>query len=516
MSTRAQTPTQPHARPQTPAEPGPQDVVRRGVLRLVPDPTRVLALPFLPGQEMAAGGISRAEAVLQRVVALPSVVVAQTLEQTLLDFGPRHPDLRATLREHFALVAHRVPDEVTLSSVHEDLIGAYVTQEYAVEGAAVCNPSVVADPDQSGVAPGELRMILSVRGIGEGHVSSIGFRLATLHADGEVTLDPPSRTIGRGRTSAVAMPVGTLSRALTQQGDLQAAQSVLAALPHHFTPQDLEQVLASSELDNQGRRRDGLIDRIRRIAASHYRLVFPDELPLSGRVLYPASPAEARGMEDARFTTFTGPDGTVTHYATYTAYDGASIAPQLIRTDDFRTFLVRPQTGKAATNKGMALFPRLIGGRYWALSRWDRENVSVASSADALHWDDVVAVQKPARSWDLVQLGACASPVETADGWLVITHGVGPMRSYALGALLLDLDDPRRVLAVLDEPLMRPEPDERDGYVPNVVYSCGALVHGERLVLPYGCSDASIRFASVDLAGLLARLQATAAGSVSG
>ncbi|MDQ2758233.1 MAG: glycoside hydrolase family 130 protein [Actinomycetota bacterium] len=492
--------------PQLPRTP---QLVRRGVLRLTPDPTRVLALPFLPGQEMAAGGISRAEAVLRRVVALPPVVVAQTLERTLVGFGPRHPDLRATLREHFALVAHRVPDGVTLSSVHEDLIGAYVTQEYAVEGAAVCNPSVIADPDQSGAGPGELRMILSVRGIGEGHLSTIGFRRCTLHADGEVTLDQPSATIGRGRTSALAMSLTALRRALSGQGDVLAAETVLAVLPAHFTPQDLEQALASSELDNQGRQRDGLIDRIRRIAASHYRLVFPDELPLSGRVLYPASPSEARGMEDARFTTFTGPDGTVTHYATYTAYDGVSIAPQLIRTDDFRTFLVRPQTGRAATNKGMALFPRLVGGRYWALSRWDRENLSVTSSDDAQHWDDVVAVQHPALAWDLVQLGACASPVETPHGWLVVTHGVGPMRSYSLGAVLLDLDDPRRVLAVLDEPLMSTEPDERDGYVPNVVYSCGALVHDGRLVLPYGCSDASIRFAAVDLAGLMGRLLAS-------
>jgi predicted GH43/DUF377 family glycosyl hydrolase len=482
-------------------------LVRRGSLHLRADPSRVLARPFLPGQEMLTEGISRADAVVRRVVALSEDEVTRALAATLSSFSDRHPDLLATFREHFALVAHRIPRGASISLDRADLIGAFCTQEYAIEGAAICNPSIVADPSQEDLAPGELRFIMSLRGIGEGHLSTIGFRRGILGPDDRVSLEPATRGIDTGASTPSTMSLHALRQALGTLGDADAAESVLSLLPDEFTPDDLENALALSERDTLSRSRtDGLIDRIRRLVSSNYRVVFPDDLDLSARVLHPVSPAESRGMEDARFTGFVGPDGAVTHYATYTAYDGSSIAPHLIQTDDFRTFSVRQQTGKPATNKGMALFPRLIDGRFRAISRWDRENISVASSADALHWEDPVVVQRPRHAWDLVQLGSCASPLETADGWLIITHGVGPVRTYALGAILLDLDDPTRVLGILDEPLMTVEPLDRDGYVPNVVYSCGALLHGSTVVLPYGCNDASIRFAFVDLPGLLARL----------
>ncbi len=486
------------------------ELVRRGTLYLRPDPSRVLARPFLPGQEMLTQGISRADAVVRRVAALTEDEVAVALAATLTSFSDRHPDLLATFREHFALVSHRIPRGASISIARADLIGAFFTQEYAIEGAAICNPSIVADPSQQDVAPGDLRFIMSVRGIGEGHLSTIGFRRGILGPDDQVSLEAATTGINTGESTPSTMSLHSLRQALGTLGDAGAAESVLSLLPDEFTPGDLEDALALSERDTLSRSRtDGLIDRIRRVVASNYRVTFPDDLDLSQRVLHPVSPAESRGMEDARFTVFVGPSGAVTHYATYTAYDGSTIAPHLIQTDDFRTFSMRQQTGKPAANKGMALFPRLIDGRYRAISRWDRENISVAGSADALHWEHPVIVQRPRHVWDLVQLGPCASPLETPDGWLVITHGVGPMRTYGLGAILLDLDDPTWVLGILNEPLMIIEPLERDGYVPNVAYSCGALIHGSTVVLPYGCNDASISFAFVDLPGLLERLKAS-------
>ena len=482
------------------------DLVRLGSLHLHADPARVLARPFLPGQEMLTQGISRADAVVRRVAALTEDEVAVALAAALASFSDRHHDLLAVFREHFALVSHRIPRGASISPTRADLIGAFCTQEYAIEGAAICNPSIVADPSQKGVAPGDLRFIMSLRGIGEDHLSTIGFRRGTLGPDDQVSLEPATAVIGAGESASSPMSLHALRQALTL-GDASAAESVLSMLPDEFTPDDLEEALALSERDTLSRSRtNGLIDRIRRVVASNYQVTFPADRDLSARVLHPVSPAESRGMEDARFTGFVGPDGALTHYATYTAYDGSTIAPHLIQTDDFRTFSIRQQTGSAATNKGMALFPRLIGGRYRAISRWDRENISVASSTDALHWDTPVVVQRPRHAWDLIQLGTCASPLETPDGWLVITHGVGPVRTYTLGAILLDLNDPTRVVGVLDEPLMTVEPQDRHDYVPNVVHSCGALIHGSTVVLPYGCNDASIRFAFIDLPGLLRRL----------
>lgn len=482
-------------------------LVRHSPLHLRPDPARVLARLFLPGQEMATHGISRAEAVVLRVVALAPEEVTAALTQTMHLFADRHPHLERTLRDHFAHVAHRVPSDVTLSQERADLIGAYFTQELAIEGAALFNPSIVADPSQEGVPEGSLRFVMSVRAVGEGHLSTIGFRTGVVGPGDEVSVDPATGVLDAGMSSPLTMSLLALRRALATHGDARAAESVLSLLPDEFGPADLEDALVLSEREANGRRgSEHFLERVRELAASDYQLRFPADVPLSNRVMHPTSPAEANGMEDARFVTFTRPDGSVTHFATYTAYDGEDIAPHLIQTDDFRTFWVRQQTGEAATNKGMALFPRLVAGRYWAISRWDRENLSVARSDDALHWEGAATVQRPRHAWDLVQLGACASPVETPAGWLVITHGVGPMRTYALGAMLLDLDDPTRVLAVLDEPLMTVDPPDREGYVPNVVYTCGVLVHGPTVVMPYGCSDATIRFAFVDLAGLLARL----------
>ena len=484
-----------------------RQLVRRGDLVLRPDDRRVLALPFLPGQELPQHGISRAEAVIERLSGMSDEDVSRTLAATLEAFSERHHDLRAIFREHFGLIAHRLPDSSRVSQERSELMGAYLTQEFAIEAAALFNPSIVEHPDQDGVGPGAVRFIMSVRAVGEGHLSSIEFRTGILTADGGVELDEPGTRLTTGRATPIQMSTDFLREALDEGGDAFTAESVLRQLPARFTPDQLESVLASIEQDRNGwNRHDGLIERIRRVAASCYELTFPPGRDLSECVIRPSSAAESHGLEDARFVRFVAEDGSVTYYATYTAYDGSAIAPHLLRTDDFTSFSIRQQIGPAAKNKGMALFPRHIRGQFWSLSRWDRESISVASSPDALRWGRPVTIQSPRRPWEMIQLGACSSPLETDRGWLVFTHGVGPMRTYSIGAILLDLDDPTVVLGVLPEPLLTPNADERNGYVPNVVYSCGALVHGRSVVLPYGCSDSSIRFAFVDLPGLLDRL----------
>jgi predicted GH43/DUF377 family glycosyl hydrolase len=485
------------------------DIVRRSSIVLRPDAGRVITRPFLPGHELPSQGVSRADSVVERLIEMPESDVERTLAATLASYADRHLDLRASFLEHYQLVAHRIPESDAISSSRAQLIGAYLTHEYSIEAAALLNPSIAAHPDQSGLAPGELRFVMTARAVGEGHVSSLEFRAGTLAEGDVVRFDELATRLTTGRMTQTSMSTEFLHDALDEDGDAVRAQSILGRLPEQFSPQELEDVLASTELDSHRRfGDDGLLERIRRMAASSYELAFSPASDLSSRVIFPSTAAESHGIEDARLVRFTDADGSARYYATYTAFDGSAIAPHLLSTDDFETFSMRPQVGPAAKNKGMALFPRHIGGRFWSLSRWDRESISVASSRDALRWGDPVAVLHPSRPWDLIQLGGCSSPMETAQGWLVITHGVGPMRTYALGALLLDLDDPRIVLGSLSEPLMTPRAEEREGYVPNVLYSCGGLIHEQSVVLPYGCSDSTIRFAFIDLPGLLARLLA--------
>ena len=486
---------------------GHSDLVRRSPIVLRSDSRRVIARPFLPGHELPSEGISRAEAVVRRLVSMPEADVEKTLAATLSAHSGRHADLPASFREHFQLVAHRLPSGVGISSDRADLIGAYLTHEYAIEAAALFNPSIAAHPDQDGLAPGDLRFVMTARAVGEGHVSSLEFRSGVLSADDVVQLDEAGTRLTTGRMTQSTTSTEFLREALDEDGDAVTAQSVLGRLPEHFTPRELEDVLASSELDSPRRRGPGgLLERIRSRAASSYELTFASTSDLSERVVFPTAEAESHGIEDARLVRFVDEDDSVRYYATYTAYDGSGIAPHLLSTTDFETFSMRPQLGPAAKNKGMALFPRRIAGRVLSLSRWDRESISVTTTADAQRWGQPVTVLRPTQPWELIQLGPCSSPLETSQGWVVITHGVGPMRTYSLGAALLDLEDPTIVLGTLTEPLMTAGPDERDGYVPNVLYSCGGLIHGEAIVLPYGCSDSYIRFAFIDLAGLLGQL----------
>jgi predicted GH43/DUF377 family glycosyl hydrolase len=477
-----------------------------GVLR--PDPRRVVARLFVPGHEHLVYGHSRATPVLERILALEDDVVAATLATTMDRFSGRHDDLPAILAENFASVAHRVGASIDLPEATRLLVGAYFTHEFSIEGAALFNPSIVLHPDQQGLTPGEARVVLSLRAVGEGHLSSIEFRTGVADRDGQVRIDEAASHLVAGQPSEATFDRRLFQRALSELGEAgEDAAYVLDTLPDPFTASELDHALGTLYDQLLTRRTaDRTIEHLRWVASCNYQVGFPGDSALSQRVLMPVAPTETHGMEDARFVRFTDDDNTVTYYATYTAFDGAHVAPQVLKTTDFNTFRVSQLAGRAAENKGMALFPRRINGRFVALSRWDRENNAIATSTDGHVWDEPTTVQTPRQPWELIQLGNCGSPIETPEGWLVLTHGVGPMRSYAIGAMLLDLEDPTRLIAQLADPLLSPTEDEREGYVPNVAYSCGALVHGERLIVPYGCADTSIGVAVIDLPRLLKSL----------
>jgi len=483
-------------------------LLRRGDLVLAADPKRVIAKLFLPGQETLASGLSRADAVLNRVLDMPDEVVAATLAETLELFGDRHRDLRDILATHYKLVSHRLRDRDDISPDRALLIGAYFTQEFSVEAAALLNPSMVAHPDQSGLEAGQVRFIASVRAVGEGHVSSIEFRTGVAGDGDQVVVADPGRQVTAGRTGPRLIAREYLTAALAEESVLARAGDVLELLPDLFSAADLDRAVDSVRHDRLTRgSAEAAIDKIRWLVSCNYRAEFPADRPLSERVLYPAAPDEGRGMEDARLTRFVEEDGRVTYYGTYTAFDGVNIRPHLLQTDDFVSFETTHLIGPAARNKGMAIFPRRVGGEFLALSRWDRESIGITSSADGRYWAGAVTVQTPERTWEVIQIGNCGPPVETDEGWLVLTHGVGAMRAYGIGAILLDLDEPTKLIGALRQPLLMPNAAEREGYVPNVVYSCGGLMHGDTLVVPYGCSDSSIRFAFVDVPTLLERLR---------
>jgi predicted GH43/DUF377 family glycosyl hydrolase len=483
-------------------------LVTRGPLRLLPDPSRVIARLFVPGQEGFEHQDSRAGAVLARILALNEGQVRASLDDVIIRFNERHRDLAGTFRRHARELADRLDPGMELSEARKLLLGATFTSEYAIEGAALCNPSIVAHPDQAGTVAGSLRFVMSVRGIGEGHRSSIGFRTGAIDAAGRVTIDDPAPFAAAGAPEPAPLDAAVFRSELARLDDAgEAADYVLDTLGQTFTRAALDQQLAQLQTHLSTRAHaEETISSFRSIAQRTYAVEFSNGIPLSERVLWPSMWAEQAGMEDARFVRFIDDDGSITFYATYTAYSGSQISQQLLETTDFRSFTSTPIVGRAAANKGLALFPRRIRGRFAAMSRSDRESNAITYSDDLSVWMDVLPCQRPTCAWEVLQLGNCGPPIETDAGWLVLTHGVGPMRTYRIGAILLDLDDPTRILGALPEPLLSPAADERDGYVPNVAYSCGALVHANTLVLPYGIADAAIGIATVPLPELLAAL----------
>jgi len=480
---------------------------------LRPDSTRAITRLFVAGLEDVGPGQSRAPEVIERVMRLPEDSVADAMADIDRRFAGRHRHLHEIFGRHAELMRPGVGADQAVSQAHKLLLGATFTHEYSIEGASLCNPSAVLHPD-TGDHDDEARFVMSVRGIGEGHRSSVGFRTGTLKADDTVVVDDPGpfpvtglpTTADRNYRSVFQAKVAGLQ-------DREIAAYVLEALPPMFSDAELESRLEALAPEFATRRfAAGTGTQLRALAQSSYALEFPDSTELSERVLWPHSPAEAHGIEDVRLVPFRDDAGELTFYGTYTAFNGVHIAQHMMETRDFRKFWVSPVAGDAAIGKGLALFPRKVAGRYMALSRSDRETNEVAYSDDLHCWTGAETIQLPERPWEILQLGNCGSPIETEAGWLVLTHGVGPMRTYSLGAILLDLDEPHRVISASPQPLITPDDGRLGGYVANVVYSCGGFAHGDRLVVPYGIGDQRISIATMSIEELLNEMEPVGSG----
>jgi len=478
--------------------------LKRTDIILKPNNTRVLFRPFQPTDP------NRAMRIVARVMALSDEEVERVLELVLSEFHGRHQKLRQFFITRFENVREHLLTDEPVSETRQLLIGAYFTQEYSLESAALFNPSIVWHPDQSGLAKGSKRFILSLRATGEGHVSSITFRSGMVDAKIQIQLDKPTRFVTAPEAVANLRYEKTLfHRKLVELGlGDGSVDSVLALLDDEFTLDQLRNAVAA--MRRQYRQRptefESVASGIIALAKSNYEISFSPDQNLSERAIFPYSPTETNGIEDARFVQFYEDDGTTCFYATYTAFDGKVVLPQLLETSDFLHFHISTLNGPEVKNKGFALFPRKINGMYVMLSRQDGENIYLMYS-DMLHfWYTKQLILKPTFPWEFVHIGNCGPPIETEAGWLVLSHGVGPMRKYSMGAFLLDLNDPTRVIGRLSEPLLAPNETEREGYVPNVIYSCGGVVHNGELIIPYAMSDYASTFATVPLKIMLNKM----------
>ncbi len=470
-----------------------------------PDNSRVIIRPFIPGNP------ARIVNIIGRALALSEAETAEQLAAVTADFGSRHVRIGAIWRQQYERVKAHVFSSRPLSENRQLYIGALFSGEYALEAAALFNPSIVPHPDQSGLTDGELRFILSLRATGEGHISSIEFRTGVIHANHSITVEPPSRfvsppEVARNPTYKESI---FLHKLMEMGFENDWSNQVMASLGEVFTLEELEKTMQRAIRGKQPLPREvqRTMECMRWLAESNYEIHFDPAVAVSERIIFPVSSNESNGMEDTRFVRFTEDDGSVMYYATYTAYNGRAILPQLLETTDFLHFRALTLNGRAVQNKGMALFPRRIDGRYAMISRQDDENLFLMFSDNPHFWSDPKLLQRPGHPWEMVKIGNCGSPIETEAGWLVLTHGVGPMRKYCIGAMLLDLDDPLRVIGHLSEPLLSAVGPEREGYVPNVVYTCGALIHRDRLILPYAVSDTAATIVTMDLNELLAALK---------
>lgn len=475
-----------------------------GVL-LRPDNKRVVVRPFISIDP------ARVEHVIARALTLSESETYKQLALVRADFSERHIDLDKSWLRYFEKVRGHIPGRETISETRRLFIGALFSGEYALESVALFNPSIVPHPNQTGLSQGELRFVLSLRSTGEGHISSIQFRTGIIHRDHSLQVDKTTRFV----TLPEVNPNPTYHKRtfldkLSEMGlENDWAASVMGRLGKTFLFNDLDKSIQEAVADDgasQTRDVQRTLECMHWLAESNYEIHFNPSSEISERIIFPVSPNESNGIEDARFVRFIDDDGSAIYYATYTAFNGRVILPQLIETADFLHFRVLTLNGQAVQNKGMALFPRRINGRYAMLSRQDDENLFLVFSDNPHFWSDPKLLQDPRQPWEFVKLGNCGSPIETGAGWLVLTHGVGPMRKYCIGATLLDLHDPTKIIGRLKEPLLRPENNERDGYVPNVVYSCGSLIHNGQLILPYGISDTDSGIVRIELDELLASL----------
>ena len=481
--------------------------VTRTDIRITPDPSRVLIRPFIPKDE------KRVMKIISRVMALPEESVKRQLENVITEFSERHLDIKKIFLRHFDMVKNCMMTDLETPLERKLLIGALFTNEYALEFAALFNPSIVPHPDQSGLDRGSLRFIMSLRATGEGHISSITFRLGVIDKEFKISIEHPTRfVVTPDTTENSSFDKFLFKQKLFEIGLLNGlSEAVLNELQDSFTIKDLATQLQGIYVKHLHRTQSDQITRdgLLWLANSNYEIRFQPDQKISQRIIFPTGPSEQNGIEDARFVRFKNDDSSYTYYATYTAFDGKTILPQLIETTDFLHFKIITLNGGAVQNKGMALFPRKLKGLYSMISRQDNENLFLMYSDNLHFWHEMIPLLKPSFPWEFIQVGNCGTPIETADGWLVLTHGVGPMRKYCIGAILLDIDNPRQVLGRLNEPLLMPNENEREGYVPNVVYTCGALVHNGKLILPYAMSDFATSIATVDLEQLISVLKSS-------
>lgn len=480
-----------------------KQIVRRKRLKITGDNSRVITLPHIPSK------ISRISNIIKEVLKLSDDEAEQQLEETILLFADRHRNLEELLMRHYDRVSEYVIDKETISKTQKLLIGAFFTMEYSIESAALFNPSIVPHPDQSLLPEGSMRFIMSLRATGEGHISSIVFRSGIIDKKLAFNFDSVSEYVETPQM--VHDPTYDNKLFQLKLKDLKAwnetSEKILSTLPEYFTHQELRESIRSIFLDSNFSADSWTTTTIHWLADSNYRIKFDDDTVLSERVIYPISANESKGIEDARFVKFTHDNGKVMYYATYTAYNGRRVLSQMIETQDFQTFNMITLNGKGVKNKGMALFPRQINGKYAMLSRQDGENNYIMFSDDLHFWNEGTLLQKPEQPWEFVQIGNCGSPIETDKGWIVITHGVGNMRQYSIGVILLDLEDPTKVIAKLEEPLLTANEEEREGYVPNVIYSCGSMLVKDKLIIPYAMSDVASRIAIVNVNDLFKRMK---------
>jgi predicted GH43/DUF377 family glycosyl hydrolase len=472
---------------------------------LKPNQARVLLRPFNPGDSQRVGGI------VGRIMSLSEVQVGALLDGISAEFSQRHQEIRKVFLERFEQIRGMLLTDEEISEERRLLIGSYFLAEYSLESTALFNPSIVPDPDQTDLPPGALRFILSLRATGEGHISSITFRTGIIHHDQRIEVFPPSGFLTEPRQ--IPNPVyekALFGRKLSELGLTgDFTRRVMHKLGESFALDELRASLQAEQFrlpDGMTQQDQNASQGIWMLARSNYEVQFQPEQQVSQRIIFPATPSQRNGIEDARFVCFRNDDGTHIYYATFTAFDGKIVVPELVETSDFLHFRFRTLNGPAAENKGMAMFPRKIGGLYAMLSRQDNESIYLMYSDNVHFWNERTVLLKPTYPWELVQIGNCGSPIETDAGWLVLSHGVGPMRKYCIGAFLLDRDDPAKVIGRLREPLLKPNQNEREGYVPNVVYTCGALLHNGELIIPYGLADYATGFVTVPLAEMLAAM----------
>lgn len=474
--------------------------VNRKSIRFRPNPERVITRFFIPGDH------DRARTLVKKILALPEKEIELLFSQVLRTFSQRHRNITKIFEKHFDNVKHLFEslgaDPNTVSLKRKLLIGSYFSMEYAIESAAFFNPSIVEDPDQTNLKKGQKRVIISFRATGEGHISSIVFRNGIIDKNNEIQFVPAGRMVDVPEIIKrhVYEKKCFMKKLKEMHVEKDIVGMVMDRLGEEFIYGELQASIHEiAKNTNLSYSQNQVLQAIHWLASSHYEITFSLDTAISERVIYPISYTESNGIEDARFVRFVEDDGNATYYATYTAYNGFTILPKLLETTDFYHFKVSPINGEYAQNKGMALFPRKINGKYYMASRYDGVNNYIMTSDDIKLWRNATRIEEPVYPWEFVQIGNCGSPIETEKGWLMLTHGVGPIRRYCLGIILLDLENPTRVIAHMKEPLLQPNEEEREGYVPNVVYSCGSMIHNNELIVPYAMSDTLSTYATIPL-----------------